>query len=208
MKESTDIERAARRLEGRVRTTPILTLEEGAFDVPGPLALKLEQLQHTGSFKARGAFNRILSASISSAGVVAASGGNHGVAVAYAARELGHRAEIFVPEISAPVKVSRLGEYGAHVTVIGENYAEALEASRERAAETGAVVVHAYDQPEVVAGQGTVGREFEAQAPDLDTVLVSVGGGGLIGGDLRLVPGLSAHDRGRAGTGPGADRGS
>lgn len=189
--EREDIEQAAQRLEGRVRTTPILKLEEGAFGVSGALTLKLEQLQHTGTFKARGAFNRLLSASISSAGVVAASGGNHGVAVAYAARELGYKAEIFVPEISAPVKIARLREYGAQVTIIGRNYAEALEASTERAAQTGAVVVHAYDQPEIVAGQGTVGREFEAQAPDLDTVLVSVGGGGLIGG-------ISAWYRGSA----------
>ena len=150
--------------------------------VEGPLTFKLEQLQHSGSFKARGAFNRLLSASIGPSGVVAASGGNHGAAVAYAARQLGHRAEIFVPEISSPAKVRFIEDCGAVVTVVGSNYAEALEASIVRAEKSGALVVHAYDQPEVVAGQGTVGREFEEQAPELDTVLVAVGGAGLIGG--------------------------
>lgn len=150
--------------------------------VEGPLTFKLEQLQHSGSFKARGAFNRLLSASVGSSGVVAASGGNHGAAVAHAARRLGHRAEIFVPEISSPAKVRFIRESGAVVTVVGRNYAEALEASTVRATESGALVVHAYDQPEVVAGQGTVGREIEEQAPELDTVLVAVGGAGLIGG--------------------------
>lgn len=124
----------------------------------------------------------MLSAQVPTAGIVAASGGNHGAAVAYAARTLGHEAEIFVPEISSPVKVERLRGYGAKLTVTGKNYAEALAASQDRAAETGALIVHAYDQPEVVAGQGTVAREFEEQAPHLDTVLVAVGGGGLIGG--------------------------
>jgi threonine dehydratase len=144
--------------------------------------LKLEQLQHTGSFKPRGAFNRILSHRVPSAGVIAASGGNHGVAVAFAVQRLGHRAEIFVPEVCPPVKVQRLRDYGAQVTLVGATYAEALQASQVRAAETGALVVHAYDQPEVVAGQGTLGYEFAQQVPDLDTVLVAVGGGGLIGG--------------------------
>ena len=114
--------------------------------------------------------------------MVAASGGNHGAAVAYAARQLGHRAEVFVPEISSPAKVRFIEDCGAAVTVVGRNYAEALEASTVRAGESGAVVVHAYDQPEVVAGQGTLGREIEGQAPELDTVPVAVGGAGLIGG--------------------------
>ena len=116
------------------------------------------------------------------AGVVAASGGNHGAAVAYAARSLGHRAEVFVPEVSSPFKVGLIRRYGAEATVGGAFYADAYAASAERAAETGALVVHAYDQPEVVAGQGTLARELHRQAPDLDTVLVAVGGGGLIGG--------------------------
>jgi threonine dehydratase len=148
----------------------------------GRLVLKLEQLQHSGAFKVRGAFNRMLSADVPASGVIAASGGNHGAAVAYAARELGLRAEIFVPKISPPVKVERMRCYGARVTIAGESVAAAVRASEERAAETGALVVHPYDHPEVVAGQGTIGRELEQQAPDLDTVLVAVGGGGLVGG--------------------------
>ncbi len=180
--ERADIERAARRIGGLVRKTPVLLVDGGAFGVEGPLTLKLEQLQHSGSFEARGAFNRLLSAPVGASGVVAASGGNHGAAVAYAARQLGHRAEVFVPEISSPAKVRFIEDCGAAVTVVGRNYAEALEASTVRAEESGALVVHAYDQPEVVAGQGTLGREIEGQAPELDTVLVAVGGAGLIGG--------------------------
>ncbi len=177
-----DVEDASARVGGRVRETPIAVLEEGAFGLDAPLILKLDLLQHSGSFKARGAFNRILSSSVPPAGVVAASGGNHGAAVAYAARSLGHRAEVFVPEVSSPFKVDLIRRYGAEVTVGGAFYADAYAASAERAAETGALVVHAYDQPEVVAGQGTLAREFRRQAPALDTVLVAVGGGGLIGG--------------------------
>jgi threonine dehydratase len=176
------IEAAAARIAGHVRVTPVIRPSAWEDLTPADITLKLEQLQHTGSFKARGAFNRILSADAVPAGVIAASGGNHGLAVAHAARVLGHRAEIFVPEISNPVKIEALKAQGATVHVIGRDYAEAYEASETRRAETGALRVHAYDQPEVVAGQGTTGREFEAQAPDLDTVLVAVGGGGLIGG--------------------------
>ncbi len=177
-----EIEAASKRIAGYVRTTPIMRLEAGAWGLDARLVLKLEQLQHTGSFKPRGAFNRILSQRVPPAGVIAASGGNHGVAVAYVAQQLGQRAEIFVPEVCPRVKVERLRNYGADVTMVGATYAEALMASQTRAEETGALVVHAYDQPEVVAGQGTVGYEFAQQAPDLDTVLVAVGGGGLIGG--------------------------
>ena len=176
------IETAATRIAPHVRVTPLLELEPGAFGLDAHLTLKLEALQHTGSFKPRGAFNRILSAAVPAAGVIAASGGNHGMAVAHAARVLGHRAEIFVPEIASPVKIDRLRRDGAHVTVGGPTYAEAFQASAARAAATGALVVHAYDQPEVLAGQGTVARELQRQAPELDTVLVAVGGGGLIGG--------------------------
>jgi len=178
----SDVEEAAARIVGHVRETPVAVLEEGDFDLDARLTLKLELLQHSGSFKARGAFNRILSSSVPSAGVVAASGGNHGAAVAYAARSLGYRAEVFVPEVSSPFKVDLIRRYGAEATVGGAFYADAYAASTERAAETGALVVHAYDQPEVVAGQGTLGRELHRQAPNLDTVLVAVGGGGLIGG--------------------------
>ncbi len=177
-----EIEAASVRIAGYVRTTPVMSLERGVWGLDANLVLKLEQLQHTASFKPRGAYNRILSNAVPSMGVIAASGGNHGIAVAYVARRLGHRAEIFVPEACSPVKVERLRTYGAHVTIVGATYAEALVASQERAGQTGALVVHAYDQPEVVAGQGTLGSEFARQAPDLDTVLVAVGGGGLIAG--------------------------
>lgn len=182
MIDRTAIEAAAARIAGRVRRTPVIEVEPAAFGSAGPLVLKLECLQATGSFKPRGAFTRMLSHPVPTAGVIAASGGNHGAAVAYAAHELGHQAEIFVPEIASPAKLARIRSYGAQVTVTGASYAEAFAAMERRAAETGALVVHAYDQPEVVAGQGTVGRELEAQAPELDTLLVAVGGGGLIGG--------------------------
>jgi threonine dehydratase len=182
MIQPNDVDAAAQRIAPHVRVTPILPLEPRAFGAAAQLTLKLELMQHTGSFKARGAFNRILSAQVPDAGVIAASGGNHGAAVAYAARQLGHVAEIFVPERTPDIKVERLRRYGARVVLSGASYAEAYAASRHRAAQSGALEVHAYDQPEVVAGQGTLGRELEAQAPDLDTVLVAVGGGGLIAG--------------------------
>ncbi len=177
-----DIEAARARIAARVRRTPVLELEPGAFGVPGRIVLKLELLQHTGSFKVRGAFNRMLGAEVPEAGVIAASGGNFGLAVAYAARELGHRAEVFVPETSPPVKAQRIKEHGAEVRLVPGYYDDALEASRVRAEETGALVMHAFDQPEVVAGQGTIGAELSEDVPDADTVLVAVGGGGLIGG--------------------------
>jgi threonine dehydratase len=150
------------------------------------VTLKLELLQHAGSFKPRGAFNRLLSATIPHErvpnGVIAASGGNHGAAVAYAARTLGIAAEIFVPAATPATKIARIASYGARVVRIGETYAEALIASRHRQAETGALEIHAYDHPDVLAGQGTVAREFEQDAPDLTHILVATGGGGLIGG--------------------------
>jgi threonine dehydratase len=180
---SQSVIRAAHgRIQPYVRRTPVIALEQGAFGIEGSLFLKLELMQHTGSFKPRGAFNRLLSCSVPDAGVIAASGGNHGAAVAYSAGSLGHRSTIFVPAISSPVKIDRIRSYGAEVIIGGADYGDALAASEIRAAETGALVVHAYDQPEVVAGQGTVGLEFDEQAPDLDTVLVAVGGGGLIAG--------------------------
>ncbi|GCF09423.1 threonine/serine dehydratase [Dictyobacter arantiisoli] len=182
MISSRDIENAAQRIEPYVRKTPVIMLEQGIWQCPAQLALKLEFLQHAGSFKARGAFNRLLSQAVPEAGVVAASGGNHGIAVAYAARQLGYRAEIFVPEISARVKVERLRAYGASVHIQGATYADAFLASEVHAQQTGALIVHAYDQAEVIAGQGTVGYELQRQLPDLDTILVAVGGGGLIAG--------------------------
>ncbi|MBI3965893.1 MAG: pyridoxal-phosphate dependent enzyme, partial [Chloroflexi bacterium] len=165
-----------------VRETPVLDLEPGALGLPGRLSLKLELLQHTGSFKARGAFNLLLARDVPSAGVVAASGGNFGLAIAYAARALGHSATIFVPEATVEVKRAKLRTLGANLVVTGAYYADALAASLEHAQRTGALVAHAYDQPEVVAGGGVCALELESQRPRLDTVLVAVGGGGLIGG--------------------------
>jgi threonine dehydratase len=178
----TEIQDAGRRIAKHVRRTPVMALEEKSFGVDAKIFFKLECLQHTGSFKPRGAFNCILSSSIGEAGVIAASGGNHGAAVAYAAHHLGHRAEIFVPTITPANKVDRLKQYGAAITITGNNYSEALTASRERAAHTGAVSIHAYDDPRVLAGQGTLGMEFEEQVRGLDSVLIAVGGGGLVGG--------------------------
>ncbi|MEV3980278.1 serine/threonine dehydratase [Nonomuraea sp. NPDC049758] len=171
-----DVLDAAGRIEGHVLRTPVLEISPG-------LSLKLELLQHSGSFKVRGAFNRILSAGpLPAAGVIAASGGNHGLAVAHAARALGVRAEIFVPEVTSPVKVAGLKALGAHTTQTGAIYSEAAEAAAKRAAETGALAVHAYDQAEVLAGQGTAGLEIMEQTGGVDTVVVAVGGGGLAGG--------------------------
>jgi threonine dehydratase len=178
----TEIQDAGRRIAMHVRRTPVMALEEKAFGIDAKIFFKLECLQHTGSFKPRGAFNCILSSKIGEAGVIAASGGNHGAAVAYAAHHLGHRAEIFVPTITPTNKVDRLKHYGAAITITGNSYSEALAASHERAAQTGAVAIHAYDDARVLAGQGTLGMEFEEQVRGLDSVLIAVGGGGLIGG--------------------------
>jgi threonine dehydratase len=147
-----------------------------------PLTLKLEQLQHAGSFKTRGAFANLLLREPRTAGVAAASGGSHGVAVAYAAQTLGQRATIFVPIISSPAKIERIRGYGAELRVVGERYADALAACKEWIARSGAMSIHAYDQRETILGQATLARELEEQCDDLDTVLVPVGGGGLIGG--------------------------
>jgi len=166
-----------------VRVTPTLALSGADFGLPPfPLTLKLELLQHSGSFKARGAFANLLLRSLPAVGVAAASGGNHGAAVAYAAMRLGVPAKIFVPTVSSPAKVQRIRAYGADLTVGGDRYADALAACESWVAETGALPVHAFDQPETLLGQGTLGMELAGQAPALDTVLVAVGGGGLIGG--------------------------
>ncbi len=178
----TEIQDAGRRIAAHIRRTPVIALEEKAFGIDAKIFFKLECLQHTGSFKPRGAFNCILTSTVPPAGVIAASGGNHGAAVAYAAQKLGHRAEIFVPAITPANKIERLRQYGAAITVTGNNYAEALAASHERAAQTGAVPIHAYDDQRVLAGQGTLGMELEEQVRGLDSVLIAVGGGGLIGG--------------------------
>ena len=178
----SDIAAASARIAGYIRHTPLLCLTGSELSLGCPVTLKLELLQHAGSFKPRGAFNRLLSAQFPAAGVIAASGGNHGAAVAYAARALGATAEIFVPATTPTAKVARIASYGAHVVQTGATYAEALAASRARQQESGALEVHAYDHADVLAGQGTVGREFEQDAPDLTYILVATGGGGLIGG--------------------------
>ncbi len=183
-----EIEEAVERITGRVRTTPVMDL-----DVAGTVvAAKLELLQHTGSFKPRGAFNRMLAEEMPAAGVVAASGGNHGLAVAHVARTLGMHAAIFIPEVTPAVKRDRMVEMGAEVVAVGAIYDDALEASRVRVAETGALEVHAYDHRLTVAGQGTMGREILRQVPDADTILVAVGGGGLIAGVAAWVQGDAA----------------
>jgi threonine dehydratase len=166
-----------------VRRTPLIRADRSEFGLPpGPLTFKLEMLQHSGSFKARGAFANLLLREVPAAGVVAASGGNHGAAVAYAAQQLKVPATIFVPDITSPAKVDRIRQYGARLVTAGTRYADALAASEALVAQTGAMPVHAFDQAETLLGQGTVGMELEQDAPDIDTLLVAVGGGGLIGG--------------------------
>ncbi len=177
------IARIRERIRRYIRRTPIIEIEGADLELPSiSLVLKLELLQHAGSFKTRGAFANLLTRKVPQAGVVAASGGNHGAAVAYAAMKLGIPASIFVPSVSSPAKMDRIRGYGANLVIAGERYAEALAASEEWAAQSGALRIHAYNQPETLQGQGTVGMEFEEQEPELDTLLVAVGGGGLIGG--------------------------
>lgn len=159
------------------------------FGLPYPVELKLEQVQHTGSFKARGAFNTLLSTNVPAAGVVAASGGNHGAAVGFAASSLGHPAQIFVPEIAGPAKIALIRRTGADLTVVPGAYSNALDAAQAFEAETGAMQIHAYDAPATLAGQGTVMREWEDQGLTADTILIAVGGGGLIGGALAWLSG-------------------
>jgi threonine dehydratase len=177
------IERTHSLIRPHIRRTPVMELTGADFGLPAyPLTLKLELFQHAGSFKTRGAFANLLTRPIPASGVVAASGGNHGAAVAYAAMRLGVPAHIFVPTVSSPAKISRIRAYGADLVVGGDRYADALAASQEFAARSGALPVHAFDQEETLLGQGTIGLELARQTPDLDTLLVSVGGGGLIGG--------------------------
>jgi threonine dehydratase len=185
---------AAQRLAGHVRWTPLLRLADGLRGAASPLALKLELLQVTGSFKPRGACSRMLAAgTLPAAGVIAASGGNHGAAVAFAARRLGVPAEIFVPELTGSAKRMRIEGYGARLVVGGATYDEALQASEARAEVTGALSVHAYDQPDVLAGQGTIGLEIELDARELTHLLVATGGGGLIGGIAAWYAGSPLH---------------
>lgn len=180
MIEAQDIAETARHIASRVRRTPVLDV-----DVPGcdlPVTLKLEFLQHTASFKPRGAFANLIGRDLPKAGVAAASGGNHGAAVAYAAWRLGIKAHVFVPELAAPAKVGRIRSYCAELVQNGSNYEAALANCDRFVAETGALAIHAYNSRATLLGQGTLGLELEEQAPQLDTVLVAVGGGGLIGG--------------------------
>ncbi|MCH2394255.1 threonine/serine dehydratase [Oceanibaculum sp.] len=166
-----------------VRHTPVLRVDMADFGAASrPVDLKLEQLQHSGSFKARGAFTSLMTQGIPAAGVVAASGGNHGAAVAYAAMKRGVPATIFVPEITSPAKADRIRSYGARLEIGGQRYADALAASELFVKQSGALPIHAYDQPTTLLGQGTLGAEIEQDLPDIDTLLVAVGGGGLIGG--------------------------
>ncbi len=177
-----------------IRRTPVVRIDLSELDPSGPalpaVTLKLEQLQCAGSFKARGAFANLLLRDVPPAGVVAASGGNHGVAVAYAAHRRSVPARIFVPTVSAPAKMERIRQLGAELIVTGERYADALAAAQAWVQSSGAMSVHAFDQRETLLGQGTVALELATQAPEmgpemdraLDTVLVPVGGGGLIGG--------------------------
>jgi threonine dehydratase len=183
MIDRAHIERAHAVIEPYVRRTPVVEVDgrDVGIDV-ARLTIKLELLQRAGSFKTRGAFVHLLTRAVPAAGVVAASGGNHGAAVAFAAMTLKVPAKIFVPTVSSPAKIDRIRSYGADLVVGGDRYADALAASEAWAAQSGALQVHAFDQPETLLGQGSVGLELTDQAPELDTVLVAVGGGGLIGG--------------------------
>ena len=183
MIDRDSITRTYSAIREHVRRTPCLEADAadwglGRFRV----IFKLEMLQRAGSFKTRGAFANLILREIPAAGVVAASGGNHGVAVAYAARDLGVQARIFVPSVASAAKIARIEACGAKLTVTGQRYADALAASEDWASTSGALRVHAFDQPETLLGQGTVALELEEQVPQLDTLLVPVGGGGLLGG--------------------------
>jgi len=182
-----EIEAARARIGPHVRRTPVMRAT--GFGLSAPVAFKLEQVQHTGSFKARGAFNTLLSRDVPAAGLVAASGGNHGAAVAHAGAQLGHRARIYVPEMAGPAKIGLIERLGADLRVVPGAYSNALEAARAYEAETGAMQIHAYDAPATVAGQGTCMAEWEDQGLDADTVLIAVGGGGLIAGAMAWLAG-------------------
>ncbi len=184
---TSDIETARARISAHVQVTPTLITQ--GFGLTYPVEIKLEQLQHTGSFKARGAFNTLLSANVPKAGVVAASGGNHGAAVAYAAQALGHKAKVFVPELAGASKIALIERTGADLSVVPGEYANALQAAQAYEAKTGAMQIHAYDAKPTVIGQGTCMAEWDAQGLAADTVLIAVGGGGLIAGSLAWLQG-------------------
>ena len=180
---SSAIEANARRIAPHVRRTPIIRVDGDDFGLPGiRLVFKLEFLQRAGSFKTRGAFTHMLTRAAPAVGVVAASGGNHGAAVAYAAMQLRIPATIFVPTVASQAKIEQIRSYGATLEIVGERYADALAASEAFVSRTGALPIHAFDQVETLLGQASVGYEFEADEPDLDALFVSVGGGGLIAG--------------------------
>jgi threonine dehydratase len=171
------------RIREHIRRTPVLAMEGRDFGLDAfPVFLKLELFQHTGSFKARGALTNLMTRNVPPAGVVAASGGNHGVAVAFAAQKFNVPARIFLPSVASPAKRQRIEAYGANLVIAGERYADALEASKSWQEKSGAMPIHAFDQMETLLGQATVGLELEEQVPELDSLLVAVGGGGLIGG--------------------------
>ncbi len=177
------ISQAYQRIQPHIRRTPIVEISAANFGLDIPqLFFKLEFLQHSGSFKGRGAMNNLLARKVPKAGVVAASGGNHGAAVAFAAQKCGVPAKIFVPSVSSPAKQNLIRSYGADLVVGGDLYDDALAASRKWAEESGAMTIHAYDQPETLQGAGTVGLELESQWPEMETLFISVGGGGLLGG--------------------------
>jgi len=177
-----DIRAAQQRIGPYLRRTPVWRLDSGAFGHDGPVSLKLEFLQHAGSFKSRGAFNTLLAKPVPAAGVAAASGGNHGAAIAFAASRLGIPARIFVPEISSPAKIAAIRSFGAEIVIGGARYADAQEACDLYVAETGALRAHPFDADTTIAGQGTVALEWDEDDASLDTVLVAVGGGGLVAG--------------------------
>jgi threonine dehydratase len=177
-----DISEAHERIRPHIRQTPVMLVDGSEFGHDAPVSLKFELFQHAGSFKPRGAFNNLLARTVPAAGVAAASGGNHGAAVAFAAGRLGYAANIFVPEISSPAKIAKIRRTGATLHVEGERYADALGNCETFQEESGAIGIHAYADPLTIAGQGTLAREWEEQTPDLDTVLVAVGGAGLISG--------------------------
>lgn len=168
-----------------IRRTPILEVDGADFGLDSiKITFKLELFQHAGSFKARGAFTNMLTRDVPPVGVVAASGGNHGVAVAFAAMKLHKPARIFVPSVASKTKLDRIRKSGAELIIAGDRYAESLEASEAWTAQSGALPIHAYEGDATLLGQGTLGMELEEQAPQLDSLLVAVGGGGLIGGVL------------------------
>lgn len=189
-----DVVAAQKRLGTLIRRTPAIRIEAGQLGVAHPAFwLKLESLQATGAFKARGALNCLLAADLPAAGVCAASGGNHGQAVAWAARLVGVPATVFVPTTCPSVKLRRLAEYGAGITVTGDVYEESLVCAEQFAARSGALLVHPFDDPVTVAGAGTAAAEFSEQVPDLDTILIAVGGGGLLAGSLAALEGTGTR---------------